>query len=84
MREGSRLRTLAKDLLITSKGDERLYLKRQRQFNVFIRIQTSSTGAEQPEGALYWCNLMALCSQKSKSSGGFQRVPSQALCGFQD
>lgn len=80
MREGR----LAKDVPIIEKGDERLYLNCQRQFNVFIGIQTSPTSAEQPGGALHLCNLMALCSLKPKSSGRFQEVPGQALHGFQD
>lgn len=40
--------------------------------------------AEQPEGALRLCNLMALCSLKSKSSAGFGGVPGQAPHGSQD
>lgn len=66
----------------------------ERTWKALLKLPTSvqciykdsnkSHRAEQPEGALCLCNLMALCSLKSKSSSGFGRVPGQTPHGSQD
>lgn len=66
----------------------------ERTWKALLKVPTSvqciykdsnkSHRAEQPGGAWGLCNLMALCSLKSKIRAGFGRVPSQALQSSQD
>lgn len=48
MREGNRLPAAAPDILI-QKGDEKLYLKCQRQFSVFLRAHKVPLGQSSPK-----------------------------------